>query len=80
MASARAARPPAPPFIDPPGYARHRPEKTLLYRLVEEQYPAHLGDSRGIRLARMPGAHDELGLDVPRTGSHAADATPRVDQ
>jgi hypothetical protein len=25
----------APPFIDPPGYARHWPETTLLYRLVE---------------------------------------------
>jgi hypothetical protein len=29
----------APPFIDPPGYARHRPEETLLYRLVEELHP-----------------------------------------
>jgi ribosomal protein S27E len=42
MASCRAARPRAPPFIDPPGYARHRPEETLLYRLVEEHYPAFL--------------------------------------
>src|SRR5690606_24305806 len=30
----------APPFVDPPGYFRHRPEETLLYRLVEEHYPA----------------------------------------
>ena len=30
----------APPFLDPPGYARHRPESTLLYRLVEQHYPA----------------------------------------
>ena len=29
-----------PPFIDPPGYARYRPEATLLYRLVEEHYAA----------------------------------------
>ena len=36
MASERA-RPRAPPFIDPPGYARHRPEATLLYVLVERQ-------------------------------------------
>jgi hypothetical protein len=42
MASRRTARPRAPPFIDPPGYARHRPEETLLYRLVEEHYPAFL--------------------------------------
>jgi hypothetical protein len=33
MASERA-RPRAPRFIDPPGYARHRPEATLLYQLV----------------------------------------------
>jgi hypothetical protein len=26
-------------FISPPGYARHRPESTLLYRLVAEHYP-----------------------------------------
>jgi hypothetical protein len=39
MASERAARPRAPPFIDPPGYARHRPEETLLYQLVERYYP-----------------------------------------
>jgi hypothetical protein len=39
MASELAARPRAPPFIDPPGYARHRPEATLLYRLVERHYP-----------------------------------------
>jgi hypothetical protein len=35
-------RPRAPPFIDPPGYARHRPEETPLYRLVEAHYPAFL--------------------------------------
>jgi ribosomal protein S27E len=38
MASERA-RPRAPAFIDPPGYARHRPEATLLYQLVERHYP-----------------------------------------
>jgi Transposase zinc-binding domain len=26
-------------FIAPPGYQRHRPEATLLYRLVAEPYP-----------------------------------------
>ena len=35
-----ARRQRAPPFLDPPGYARHRPEATLLYRLVEQHYPA----------------------------------------
>ncbi len=39
MASERAERLRAPPFIDPPGYARHRPEATLLYQLVERHYP-----------------------------------------
>jgi Transposase zinc-binding domain len=39
MARERAARARAPPFIDPPGYTRHRPEATLLYRLVERYYP-----------------------------------------
>lgn len=38
MASERA-RPRAPPFIDPPGYARHRPEATLLYQIIERYYP-----------------------------------------
>lgn len=38
MASERT-RPRAPPFIDPPGYARHRPEATLLYQIVERHYP-----------------------------------------
>ena len=37
MASERA-RPRAPPFVDPPGYAQHRPEATLLYRLIERYY------------------------------------------
>ena len=35
-AVARARRPPSPAFLDPPGYARHRPERTLLYQLVEQ--------------------------------------------
>jgi ribosomal protein S27E len=39
-AAAHAPRPRAPPFTDPPGYARHRPETTLLYRLVAQHYPA----------------------------------------
>ena len=39
-AVARARRPPSPAFLDPPGYARHRPERTLLYQLVEQHYAA----------------------------------------
>jgi ribosomal protein S27E len=39
-AVARARRPPSPAFLDPPGYARHRPERTLLYQLVEQHSPA----------------------------------------
>ena len=34
-----APRKRAPAFVDPPGYARHRPETTLLYQLVEQHYP-----------------------------------------
>ena len=37
--AASQRRPRAPPFVDPPGYARHRPESTLLYQLVEQHYP-----------------------------------------
>ena len=39
MAHERAERARAPTFIDPSGYARHRPEETLLYQLVERYYP-----------------------------------------
>ncbi len=35
MASERTAQRRAPLFIDPPGYARHRPEETLLYQLYD---------------------------------------------
>jgi ribosomal protein S27E len=42
MATGYAAARRAPPFIDPPGYARHLPEQTLLYRLVEQHYAAFL--------------------------------------
>ena len=38
-AAAAAPRARAPAFVDPPGYARHRPETTLLYQLVEQHYP-----------------------------------------
>jgi ribosomal protein S27E len=39
MASERAESRRAPSFIDPPGYARHRPGARLLYVLVERHYP-----------------------------------------
>ena len=38
--TAASARPRAPEFVDPPGFARHRPETTLLYQLVEQHYRA----------------------------------------
>lgn len=38
--AAPARRPRAPPFVDPLGYARHRPETTLLYQLVAQHFPA----------------------------------------
>jgi hypothetical protein len=39
-AAASAHRSPAPSFIDPPRYGRHRLEATLLYQLVEQHDPA----------------------------------------
>jgi hypothetical protein len=39
MASEPATTRRAPLFVDPPGSARHRPEETLLYQLVERHYP-----------------------------------------
>jgi ribosomal protein S27E len=42
MASGQATSRRAPPFIDPPGYARHCPEQTLLYQLIEQHYSAFL--------------------------------------
>lgn len=39
-AAAHARRPRAPPLAEPPGNARHRPESTLEYRLVEQYWPA----------------------------------------
>jgi hypothetical protein len=38
--AARARTFRAPPFLDPPGYGRHRPEATLLYQLVKQHYSA----------------------------------------
>ena len=54
MASEQAAPRRSPPFIDPPGYAQHRPEQTLLYRLVEQHYPAFLA-LRGAAGRPLPG-------------------------
>mgnify|MGYP003449447125 CR=1 FL=1 len=39
-AAIRAWRERASAFLDPLGYARHRPEATLLYQLVERHSPA----------------------------------------
>jgi len=39
MHAAAAAGARAPAFVDPPGYARHRPETTLLFQLVEQHDP-----------------------------------------
>jgi hypothetical protein len=42
MATGCAAPRRAPPFIDPPGYGRHQPEQTLLFRLLEQYSPQFL--------------------------------------
>ncbi|MBK6598106.1 MAG: hypothetical protein IPG25_09580 [Proteobacteria bacterium] len=39
MPAACVQPPRVPTFIDPSGHAQHRPEATLLYRLVEQHYP-----------------------------------------
>lgn len=52
VACARWTR--APSFIEPPGYARHRPESTLLYRLVEQHYPV-LRELRAQQGRALPG-------------------------
>ena len=39
-AAAHARHSRAPPFVEPPGYTRHRPESTLLYQLVDQHYPS----------------------------------------
>jgi ribosomal protein S27E len=40
-------------FIAPPGYSRHRPETTLLYRLVAEHYP-RFSDRRAAEGLALP--------------------------
>lgn len=59
LAAACAQRPRAPAFIDPSGYAQHRPEATLLYRLVEQHFPdfrnSPLEPSRFRRFLNQPG-------------------------
>ena len=44
----------ASPGIGAPPYVRHRPERTLLYQLVEEYYPAFKAHLAG-RGADLPG-------------------------
>ena len=56
--AARARRPRAPPFVNPPGYGRHRPETTLLYQLVQQHYPA-FRDLRAEAGKPLPGLQDE---------------------
>jgi len=40
-------------LIPPPGYRRHQPEATLLYRLVAEHYP-HFRDQRAAEGRPLP--------------------------
>jgi len=59
--AAHARRPRAPPFVDPPGYGRHRPEATLLYQHVQQHYPA-------FRDLRAEAGKPLPGLQAERTG------------
>jgi hypothetical protein len=60
MARERATRSSAPPFIDPPGYARHLPEETLLYQLVERYYPDLVAVREGAGRALPKYVQDEF--------------------
>ena len=71
MLAACARRRRAPPFIDPSGYAQHRPETTLLYRLIEQHY----ADFRALRAHRGVGGKGQGAdqtTDQPITPRHAA--------
>jgi len=83
MASGQAKSRRAPPFIDPPGYARHCPEQTLLYQLIEQRYsafvaareaadrplPKHVREEFESYLGRLtPRPPTDL-TSIPRTGS-----------
>lgn len=57
-AAARAPRLRAPPFIEPAGYARHRPESTLLYQLVEQHWP-RFRELRAMEGRSLPGYIEE---------------------
>ena len=80
MFAARARRSLAPPFLDPPGYAHHRPEATLLYQLVERHYPAfrELRAEAGKPLAFTPASLPALPLTttVFAAGSYVPLAIP----
>jgi hypothetical protein len=58
-------------FIAPPGYACHRPETTLLYRLVAEHYPKfrdrRVAEGRTLGYDRLCGGKPHPG---PRAGSN----------
>jgi hypothetical protein len=72
-AVARARQSQAPPFIDPRSYSRHRPERTLLYHLVEQHYPAF----RELRAAAdrpLPDfVQQEFNVDYPEVDSSFRD-------
>ena len=53
-AAAHARRPRAPPVVEPPGYARHRPENTLLHQLVAQHNPA-FREMRAMAGRSLPG-------------------------
>ena len=53
--AACALRPRAPPFIEPSGYAQHRPESTLLYHTADhENGPQSCDDEQ-----RVAATHDD---------------------
>lgn len=72
MESGSASRPRAPHFIDPPGYARHRPEATLLYRLIERHYPEFVAarEAAGRPLPKYVREEFEAYLDPPAALTH----------
>ena len=87
MPAAACQRPRSPPFIEASGYAQHRPETTLLYRLVERdkenawlatqgaEGPLDdlIGHSITYRIAVGPRAGQKLFTRVLNTGSDQRD-------
>jgi hypothetical protein len=76
MASEAGTARRVPPFIDPPGYSRHRPEETLLYRLVEEHYPVFAAEREAAGRALPKHVREEFEVYLKSSMASCACAVP----